>query len=156
MDGQVIGLLQLSGVADDLCFQIGILQNTPARVYLDSIHDQPPERIRSFIIIFQQLAEAGILLYQILIGLFELEIIFDAIVLLVDPAGELRTDIHKGGFVELVIAKEKGKGYYLQHQEEEEVKMPSDEEKNVTHRCVVYFGVLVLNRSDVRPESFIA
>jgi hypothetical protein len=47
--------------------------------------------------------------------------------------------------VELVIAKEKGKGYSLQHQEEEEVKMPSDEEKNVTHRCVVFFGVLILN-----------
>jgi hypothetical protein len=47
--------------------------------------------------------------------------------------------------VELVIAKEERKSYYLQHQEEEEVKMPSDEEKNVTHRYVVYFGVLVLD-----------
>jgi hypothetical protein len=46
--------------------------------------------------------------------------------------------------VELIVAEQKGKGDYLQHQEEEEVKMPSDEEKNVTHRCVVYFGVLVL------------
>jgi hypothetical protein len=45
--------------------------------------------------------------------------------------------------MELIIPEEKGKSDYLQHQEEEEVKMPSDEEKNVTHRCVVYFGVLV-------------
>jgi len=56
--------------------------------------------------------------------------------------------------MELVIAIEKGKSYYLQHQEEEEVKMPSDEEKNVTHRCVVYFGVLVLVLS--RPAPLIA
>jgi hypothetical protein len=35
--------------------------------------------------------------------------------------------------MEFIIAKEEGKGYYLQHQEEEKVKMPSDEEKNVTH-----------------------
>jgi len=41
--------------------------------------------------------------------------------------------------MELVISEEEGKGYYLQHQEEEEVKMPSDEEKNVTHRCVDLF-----------------
>jgi hypothetical protein len=46
--------------------------------------------------------------------------------------------------MELVIAEEERKGYYLQHQEEEEVKMPSDEEKNVTHRCVVFFGVLLV------------
>jgi hypothetical protein len=38
--------------------------------------------------------------------------------------------------VEFIIPKEERKGYYLQHQEEEEVKMPSDEEKNVTHRCL--------------------
>jgi hypothetical protein len=43
--------------------------------------------------------------------------------------------------MELVISKEEGKGYYLQHQEEEEVKMPSDEEKNVTHRCVDLFRI---------------
>jgi hypothetical protein len=43
--------------------------------------------------------------------------------------------------MEFVIAKEKGKGDYLQHQEEEEVKMPSDEEKNVTHQCVVCLGL---------------
>jgi hypothetical protein len=36
--------------------------------------------------------------------------------------------------VEFIIPKEERKGYYLQHQEEEEVKMPSDEEKNVAHR----------------------
>jgi hypothetical protein len=36
--------------------------------------------------------------------------------------------------MELIITEEKRKGYYLQHQEEEEVEMPSDEEKNVTHR----------------------
>ena len=38
--------------------------------------------------------------------------------------------------MELVVPEEEGKGYYLQHQEEEEVKMPSDEEKNVTHLCL--------------------
>jgi hypothetical protein len=46
--------------------------------------------------------------------------------------------------VEFVVPKEERKGYYLQHQEEEKIKMPSDEEKNVTHRYVVFFRVLVL------------
>jgi len=41
--------------------------------------------------------------------------------------------------MELIVAKQEGQGYNLQHQEEEEVKMPSDEEKNVTH-WVYYFG----------------
>jgi hypothetical protein len=36
--------------------------------------------------------------------------------------------------MELVEAKKKRQGDYLQHQEEEEVEMPSDEEKYVTHR----------------------
>ena len=46
--------------------------------------------------------------------------------------------------MEAIVPEEEGKGYYLQHQEEEEVEMPSDEEKNVTHRCLVLFGVLFL------------
>jgi hypothetical protein len=40
--------------------------------------------------------------------------------------------------VEFIIPEQEGKGYNLQHQEEEEVKMPSDEEKNVTHRYLVF------------------
>ena len=40
--------------------------------------------------------------------------------------------------MEFIVAEKDGKGYYLQHQEEEEVKMPSDEEKNVTHKA--YLG----------------
>jgi len=43
--------------------------------------------------------------------------------------------------MELIVAEKEGKGYYLQHQEEEKIKMPSDEEKNVTHRFLVYFGL---------------
>ena len=46
--------------------------------------------------------------------------------------------------MELIITEEKRKGYYLQHQEEEEVEMPSDEEKNVTHRCVVSGWLFVI------------
>jgi len=41
--------------------------------------------------------------------------------------------------MELIVAEKERKGNYLQHQEEEEVEMPSDEEKNVTHRFL-YFG----------------
>jgi hypothetical protein len=40
--------------------------------------------------------------------------------------------------VELIIAEKEGKRDYLQHQEEEEVEMPSDEEKNVTHRVFLF------------------
>jgi hypothetical protein len=35
--------------------------------------------------------------------------------------------------MEFIIPEEKGKRYDLQHQEEEEIKISSDEEKNVTH-----------------------
>lgn len=41
--------------------------------------------------------------------------------------------------MELIVAEQEGQGYHLQHQEEEEVKMPSDEEKNVT-QGLLYFG----------------
>ena len=40
--------------------------------------------------------------------------------------------------MELIVAEKEGQGYHLQHQEEEEVKMPSDEEKNVTHRFGIF------------------
>jgi hypothetical protein len=40
--------------------------------------------------------------------------------------------------VKFVIPEKKGKGYYLHHQEEEEIEIPSDEEKNVAH-WVYYF-----------------
>jgi hypothetical protein len=89
------------------------------------------------------LAQAGVFRYKGLIGLFELKIVFNIIVALVYPAGDLGADIEEGGFVEFVEAEEEGKGHYLQHQEEEEVEMPSDEEKNVTHRYVVSFGWLL-------------
>ncbi len=69
---------------------------------------------------------------------FQLEIVFNAVVFFVQPAGDLRTDVKKSGFVKFIIPEEEGKGYYLQHQEEEEVKMPSDEEKNVSHRYLVF------------------
>jgi hypothetical protein len=36
--------------------------------------------------------------------------------------------------MEFVIPEEKGQRDDLQHQEEEEVEMPSNKEKNVTHR----------------------
>ena len=39
--------------------------------------------------------------------------------------------------MELIVTEKERQRYHLQHQEEEEVKMPSDEEKNVTHR----FGI---------------
>jgi hypothetical protein len=41
--------------------------------------------------------------------------------------------------MELVETKEKGQGDDLQHQEEEEVEMPSDEEKNITHRLKIIY-----------------
>jgi hypothetical protein len=70
------------------------------------------------------------------VGLLQLEVIFYAIVPLVKSARDLGADVQKGSFVKFIIPEEERKGYYLQHQEEEEVKMPSDEEKNVTHRCL--------------------
>jgi hypothetical protein len=62
-----------------------------------------------------------------------LEIVLDIVVALVDAAGDLCTYIEEGRFMIFGEAKKERKGDDLQHQEEEEVEMPSDEEKNVTH-----------------------
>jgi hypothetical protein len=35
--------------------------------------------------------------------------------------------------MEFIIPEEEGKGDYLQHQEEQEVEVPSDEEKYISH-----------------------
>jgi hypothetical protein len=80
------------------------------------------------------LPEAKIFLYQGFVGPFQLKVIFYTVVFFVEPAGDFGADVEKGGFVKFIIPEKKRKGDYLQHQEEEEVKMPSDEEKNVTHR----------------------
>jgi len=39
--------------------------------------------------------------------------------------------------VKLVIGEKEVKGDYLQHQEEEEIGKPSDEEKYITHKRVI-------------------
>jgi hypothetical protein len=40
--------------------------------------------------------------------------------------------------MKLIVPEKKIQGYYLQHQEEEEIGEPSDEEKNVAHKLWVY------------------
>ena len=106
-------------------------------------------RIRGLEVVFQHLPETKVLLNKRLVGFLQLEIIFNVVVSLVDAAGDLGADIQKGSFVKFVEAKKKGQGDDLQHQEEEEVEMPSDEEKNVTHRCVVSVGSMLF-----APGSF--
>jgi len=119
--------------AHDLCFEDIIFQDGLAGIDLHGISDEPAKRIGRLIILLEQLLQTHIFPDEGLVGLFQLEVIFDPIVFLIDATGDLGADIHKSGFVELVIPEEEGKGDYLQHQEEEKVKMPSDEEKNVTH-----------------------
>src|SRR6185437_1217939 len=132
VDRQVVGHGH-NGVVDDLRFQDSVLEDASAGIHLDGIVDHPAQRIRSFVILFELLAKREIFLYQRFVCLFELEIVLDIVVALVDPAGELRAYIEEGRFMVLIETKKERKGDDLQHQEEEEVEMPSDEEKNVTH-----------------------
>jgi hypothetical protein len=62
-----------------------------------------------------------------------MEIIFNVTVLHAYPAGEFIGNAHEGSFMKFVVPEQKRKGNDLQHQEEEKIKIPSDEEKNVSH-----------------------
>ncbi len=132
MDGEVIRL-GADGIVDDFRFQYFVLDDRLTRVNPDGIQDKPAAGIGSLIVLFQLLAKNKVFADQGLIGLLQLEVVFDAVVSFVDAAGYLGADVEKGSLVEFIVAKKERKGYYLQHQEEEKVKMPSDEEKNVTH-----------------------
>jgi hypothetical protein len=121
-------------VAHHFCLQDLVFEDRTAGIHFYRIMDKPAGRVGGFVVFFELLTKTEILLHKRFVGLFELEIVFDIVVSLVYVAGDLGGDIQKGGLVEFVEAKEEGKRDYLQHQEEEEVEMPSDEEKNVTHR----------------------
>ena len=69
----------------------------------NGIADKPLVRIGGFIVVFQQLPETEVFLYERFVGLFQLEIILDIIVPFVDAAGDLGADIEKGGLVEFVV-----------------------------------------------------
>ena len=55
--------------------------------------------------------------------------------------------------MKFVIAEKKREGYDLQHQEEQEIEIPSDEEKYITHRWK-YFLYRNLPGKDIRLPHY--
>jgi len=72
--------------------------------------------------------------HQRIVGAFKAEIVFNAIVFFVESSCKFTSNTHKSRLMELVVSNKERNGNNLQHQEEQEIEIPSDEEKNITHK----------------------
>jgi hypothetical protein len=91
-----------------------------------------------------------------------MEIIIDVAVFFIELAGEITCNVHESCFVKFVVTEKKGKRQNLQHQEEEEVEVSSDEKKDIAHGLYflrrVPFGrlcwdVLLFRSPQMSPEG---
>jgi hypothetical protein len=97
------------------------------------ISKNPAGGIGRFYIASQGVAQSFIFFYQLFIGFFEPEIIRYAIVFFIDLSGYFIGYAHKNAFVKAVVAEECIEADTLEQQEEEQIRVFSDEEKYIGH-----------------------